>query len=48
MDMLGKLAYREVFTSDVIYRMEVAEEAVLDFLMDKFMRSSAMTMSRRS
>ena len=39
MDMLGKLAYREVFTSDVIYRMEVAEEAVLDFLMDKFMHA---------
>lgn len=39
MDMLGELAYREVFTSDVIYRMEVAEEAVLDFLMDKFMHA---------
>ena len=39
MDMLGKLAYREVFASDVIYRMEVAEEAVLDFLMDKFMHA---------
>lgn len=39
MDMLGSLAYEEVFISDTIYRMEVAEEAVLDFLMDKFMHA---------
>lgn len=36
MDLLGDLAFREVFTSDAIYRMEVAESAVIDFLMDKF------------
>lgn len=38
-DMLGTLASQKVFTSDTIYRMEVAEEAVLDFLMDKFMHA---------
>lgn len=37
MDLLGELAYREVFTSEPIYRMEVAEAAMLDFLLDKFM-----------
>lgn len=36
MDLLGDLAFREVFTSDTIYRMEVAESAMIDFLMDKF------------
>ncbi len=36
MELLGDLAYREVFTKDDIYRMEVAEAAVLDFFMDKF------------
>lgn len=36
MDLLGDLAYREVFTSESIYRMEVAEAAMIDFLMDKF------------
>lgn len=36
MEVLGSLAYREVFTSEAIYRMEVAEEAMIDFLMDKF------------
>lgn len=36
MDLLGDLAYREVFTSEPIYRMEVAEAAMIDFLMDKF------------
>ncbi len=36
MDLLGDLAFREVFTSDQIYRMEVAESAMIDFLMDKF------------
>jgi len=29
MDLLGNLAFREVFTSDAIYRMEVAEGAVI-------------------
>lgn len=36
MKLLGDLAYREVFTKDAIYRMEVAEAAMLDFFMDKF------------
>lgn len=36
MKLLGDLAYREVFTKDDIYRMEVAEAAMLDFFMDKF------------
>ena len=36
MDLLGDLAFREVFTSEAIYRMEVAEAAMIDFLMDKF------------
>ncbi len=36
MDLLGDLAFRKVFTSDAIYRMEVAEAAMIDFLMDKF------------
>lgn len=39
MDLLGDLAFRKVFTSDTIYRMEVAESAMIDFLMDKFIRS---------
>ena len=37
MDLLGDLAYREVFTSEAIYRMEVAEAAMIDYLMDMFM-----------
>ena len=36
MEVLGELAYREVFTSETIFRMEVAESAMIDFLMDKF------------
>ena len=36
MDMLGDLAFREVFTSDTIYRMEVAEATRIDYLMDRF------------
>ena len=37
MDLLGDLAYREVFTSEPIYRMEVTEAVMLNDLMDKFM-----------
>lgn len=37
MDLLGDLAYREVFTSEPIYRMEVAEATMLNDLMNKFM-----------
>lgn len=36
MKLLGDLAYKEVFTSGDIYRMEVAEAAMIDFLMDRF------------
>lgn len=36
MDLLGDLAFREVFTSDTIYRMEVAEATMIDYLMDRF------------
>jgi len=36
MDLLGDLAFREVFTSDVIFKMEVAESSVLNYLMNKF------------
>lgn len=36
MDLLGDMAYRKVFTSEAIYRMEVAEAAMIDYLMDKF------------
>lgn len=39
MDLLGDLAYREVFTSEPIYRMEVAEASMLDFLLSKFMKA---------
>lgn len=39
MDLLGNLAFREVFTSDAIYRMEVAEGAMINFLMDMFMNA---------
>jgi len=39
MELLGNLAFREVFTSDTIYRMEVAEGAMLNFLMDMFMNA---------
>ena len=37
MDLLGDLAFREVFTSEPIYRMEVTEATMLDFVLDKFM-----------
>lgn len=36
MKLLGDMAYREVFTSEAVYRMEVAEAAMIDFLMDSF------------
>ena len=37
MQLLGDLAYREVFTSEPIYRMEVTESVMLSDLLDKFM-----------
>ena len=39
MDLLGDLAYRRVFSSMEIYKMEVAEYAILDNLMDKLVRA---------
>lgn len=36
MELLGDLAFREVFTSDTIYRMEVAEATMIDYLMERF------------
>lgn len=35
MDMLENLAYEKVFCSNEIYKMEIAEGVILDFLMDK-------------
>ena len=37
MQLLGDLAYREVFTSEPIYRMEVTESVMLSDLLNKFM-----------
>lgn len=36
MDLLGDMAYRRVFTSEAIYRMEVTEAVMIDYLMDRF------------
>ena len=40
MDLLGNLAYREVFTSDDIYKMEMTESTILTFLMDRFVKAA--------
>ncbi|EOS71208.1 hypothetical protein C818_01216 [Lachnospiraceae bacterium MD308] len=40
MHLLGDFAFREVFTSDAIYRMEVSESAMIDYLMDKFVSAA--------
>ncbi len=40
MDLLGDFAFREVFTSDAIYRMEVSESAMIDYLMNKFVTAA--------
>ncbi len=39
MELLGDMAYRRVFSTPEIYKMEVAESVMLDFLMDKFVRA---------
>ncbi len=39
MELLGDMAYRKVFTTPDIYKMEVAESVILDFLMDKFVKA---------
>ncbi|MDD2978909.1 MAG: deoxyguanosinetriphosphate triphosphohydrolase [Hespellia sp.] len=40
MDLLGDLAFRYVFSSSAIYRMEVTEGTILNFLMDKFVHAA--------
>lgn len=39
MDLLGDMAYRYVFSSTAIYKMEVTEAVILDFLMDKLVHA---------
>lgn len=39
MDLLGDMAYRKVFTTPDIYKMEVAESVILNFIMDKFVNA---------
>lgn len=36
MDLLGDMAYRRVFTSPQIFKMEVIEATILNYLMDRF------------
>ena len=39
MNLLGELAYQEVFTTPDIYKMEVAESVILDFLMTRLVNA---------
>ena len=39
MNLLGDMAYRRVFTTPSIYKMEVAESVIMDVLMDKFVKA---------
>lgn len=39
MDLLGDIAYRYVFSSNDIYRQEISEAVILDFLMDKLVQA---------
>ena len=39
MDLLGDMAYRYVFSSMAIYKMEVSESAILDYLMEKLVQA---------
>ncbi len=39
MELLGTMAYKEVFCSRSIYKMEIMESVMLDFLMEQFVRS---------
>lgn len=39
MHLLGDMAHRRVFTSYQIYKMEVIESAILNFLMDRFVKA---------
>lgn len=40
MHLLGDMAYRRVFTSPQIYKMEVIESTILNYLMDKFVSAA--------
>lgn len=40
MDLLGDMAYRRVFSSMAIYKMEVCESAILNYLMDKLVHAA--------
>lgn len=39
MNLLGDMAYRRVFITPEIYKMEVGESVILNFLMDKFVHA---------
>lgn len=39
MKLMGDFAHREVFYSETIYRMEVIEGGMIDYLMDRFIRA---------
>ena len=39
MNLLGDMAYRRVFTTPDIYKMEIVESTILDFLMSKFVNA---------
>ncbi len=39
MELLGDIAYRYVFSSTAIYKMEVTEAVIIDFLMDKLVHA---------
>ena len=39
MDLLGDVAYRYVFTSEAIYKMEITEANIINFLMDNFVNA---------
>ena len=40
MDLLGEMAYRRVFATPAIYKMEVTEAVILQFLLDKFVKAA--------
>ena len=39
MDLMGDMAYRYVFASTAIYKMEISEQVILSFLMDKLVQA---------
>ncbi len=40
MDLLGDMAYRRVFATEAIYRNEMREGVMLDYLLDRFMNAA--------